>query len=189
VRAVRRYVGIAVVLLVLAVAVSAVATTSTLYGTRFKAGETIQFKIEDSTTWWWGCCSCPETSVLGWHITNSAGQTVYNAVNDSPVPASSWVGTWAQVDANDNPVGVGQYILYVDTSVGTLSRYFTIYDPCGCNYQYWCNTCEVVELPSITNCACRTTLVFIDTCQSGCFPFFWWFGCCSSPCSSCSGSP
>jgi len=103
VRAVRRQVGIALVFLVLAVAVSTAAATSTLYGTRFKAGETVQFKIEDSTIWWWGCCSCPETSVLGWHITNSAGQTIYNAVNDAPVPVSSWIGTWAQVDADGNP--------------------------------------------------------------------------------------
>lgn len=185
----RRYVGIAVLLLVLAVTAGAVAATSTVYGTWFKAGETVQFKIEDSTIWWWGCCSCQESSVLGWHITDSAGRTIYNAVNDAPVPASSWVGTWTQVDADDNPVGSGRYMLYVDTSVGTLSRCFTIYDPCGCNYQYRCNACTCEELPSITDCACKTTLVFIDTSQNCCFPFFWWFGCCSSPCNSCSGSP
>ncbi len=189
----RRYVGVALVLLVVSVAMfSAAAATSTVYGTRFKVGETIQFKIEDSTIWWGGCCcctSCTETSVLGWHITNSAGQTIYNAINDAPVPASSWVGTWTQIDANDNPVGAGQYMLYVDTSIGTLSRCFTIYDPCGCNYPYWCNACTCEELPSITNCGCKTTLVFVDTCQNCYFPFFWWFGCCSSPCSSCAGSP
>ena len=185
----RRYVGIAVVLLVLAGGISAVAGTSTSYGTWFKVGETVQFKIEDSTIWLWCCCCCPETFVLGWHITNSAGQTIYNAVNDSPVPASSWVGTWTQVDAGDNPVEVGQYMLYVDTSVGTLSRCFMIYDPCGCNYPCWCNACACEVLPSITDCACKTTLVFIDTCPNCYFPFFWWFGCCSSSCNSCFGSP
>jgi hypothetical protein len=166
----------------------AAGTSSTFFGTRFKTGESIQFKVEDTTTWWWGCCSCSESVVLGWRVTAATGQSVYSIVHDAPVSSSMWQGSWAQIDMNGVQVPVGQYILYVDTSAGTLSRCFTIYDPCDyCNRWSACSTCN--EVASITDCACRTSLVFVSSC-SGCFPLFGWFGgCYSSPCTSCSSCP
>jgi hypothetical protein len=173
--------------------ITVVSIGSSLYGNRFRLGQTIQFKVQDSTTWFWGCCSCEVTSVLGWRIVNSAEQVVYSVIHDAAVAASAWQGSWAQADAGAISVPGGQYKLYVDTSVGTLSRCFTIYDPCARNWcnpcaRSWCSGCSqcVCEgVSSITTCACRTTLAFVDSCQTGCvsFPFFWGWGCgCSSSC-------
>ena len=183
--------GSLLVLVVLLSLVGTGATSSTLFGTRFKVGETIQFKVEDTTTWWWGCCACEDSVVLGWRITNSAGQNVYAVIHDAPVPSSAWQGSWTQMDSLGVAVSAGQYVLYVDTSAGTLSRCFTLYDPCNpwCSS---CSSCSCEQVTSITNCSCRTTLVFVDTCTSGCFPLFGWFGSCgscASPCSSCSSCP
>jgi hypothetical protein len=158
--------------------------SSTLGGTRFRLGGTVQFKVEDSRTWWWGCGSCcAETVVLGWRIVDGAGMTVYSVVHDAPVAASAWRGAWKQINASSLAVPAGSYMLYVDTSVGTLSRCFSLYDPCySCRP---CTSCCCEEVTSITSCECRASLVFIDSCTTGCFPFFWWFGCCTSPCTSC----
>jgi hypothetical protein len=159
------------------------ATTSSLFGTRFNLGTPIQFQVEDSTTWWWGCCSCPPSQVLGWRVTTSAGAIVYSVIHDVPVPAAAWVGTWTQVDMNAQAVTAGMYVLYVDTSAGMLSRCFTLYDPCGCGSCYSpCWSCACQEVPTITECACRTSLVFVDTCTSGCFSLFGWLGCGCAPC-------
>jgi hypothetical protein len=184
----KRWASIGLVLLVALTLIAVVSTASTsLLGTRFKLGEEIQFKVEDSTVWWWGCCSCTASSVLGWRVVSGAGQTVYSVVHDAPVPASIWSGAWEQTASGGVAVAAGQYILYVDTTAGTLSRCFSLYDPCGCNSCYSpCTSCVCNEVPSITDCACKTTLVFVDTC-GGCFPFFWWLGC--SSCSGCSSCP
>ena len=153
--------------------------------TRFRVGEEIQFKVEDSTTWFWGCCTCAETVVLGWRVVNSSEQVVYSVGHDAPVSSAAWLGSWAQVDSLGATVAMGQYKLYVDTSLGTLSKCFTIYDPCGCGWCNPCVSCICEGVSSISDCACRATLVFVDTCRTGCFPFpfFWGWGC--SRCSPC----
>lgn len=171
------------VFLVVGAVLGTAATTSTLFGTRFELGGTIRFKVEDSTTWWWGCCcGCPDTLILAWRIVDGAGLPVYSVVHDAPVGASAWVGSWMQIDADGNAVLPGSYMLYVDTSGGTLSRCFTLYDACSCCRP--CSYCCCEDVTTITSCACRTTLVFIEPCTTGCFPLLWWFGCCS-PCTSC----
>lgn len=184
------WVRIGCAVLLLSMVVGSTAVASSLLGTRFELGEEIQFKIEDSTTWRWGCCSCEGSLVLGWRIVNASEQVVYSVIHDAPVSRSLWRGSWVQFDMNGIAVVGGQYKLYVDTSVGTLSRCFTIRDPCACNWcTSPCTSCVCEGVSSITNCACRTTLVFVEDCQTGCFPFFWW-GCCSSSTSSgCSSCP
>jgi len=181
-------VGCALVIALLVSAVAASAAT-TLFGTRFKAGVTIQFRVEDSTTWSWGwgccCCGCEASTILGWRITDTGGQTIYSVMHDAPVGSTSWMGTWEQTRVDGSAVASGQYVLYVDTSVGTLSRCLTIYDPCDCCPSA-CYSCACQQVSTITDCGCKTSLVFVDTCTS-CFPFFGLFGGCSSPCTSCYG--
>jgi len=181
-----------VVLSVVAITASAW-TSSSIFGTRFKVGQEIAFKVENSTSWWWGCgcCGscCPDVTVHGWRVVNSSGLGVYSVIHDAPVSASVWQGTWMQVDAASVTVAAGAYTLYVDTSAGTLSRCFTIYDPCNCCVSWVpaCTSC-CQDQSSITNCSCRTTLVFIDTCAGGCFFPFSFFGSCgcgTSPCTTC----
>jgi len=177
------------VVLFFSLIVGSAAMASSLFGTSYNLGEEIQFKVADSTTWWWGCCSCEESLVLGWRIGNASGQVVYSVIHDAPVPSSLWQGSWLQLDLNGIAVAAGQYMLYVDTSVGTLSRCFTVRDPCACSWcSSPCTSCVCEEVASIANCACRTALVFVEDCELGCFPFFWW-GCCSAStstgCSSC----
>ncbi len=188
----KRWTALVLVSVLLLVSLAASASSTSIFGTRFKLGTDIQFQVQDETVWWWGCCSCTPTQVLGWRVTTSAGVVVHSVVHDAAVPAATWVGKWSQTDANGQAVAAGQYMLYVDTSAGTLSRCFSLYNPCGCSTCYWgCWTCECQEVPSISECACRTSLTFVETCTSGCFPFFGWFGCscgCSS-CSSCAGHP
>lgn len=168
--------------LVLSLVLSAVAATAatSLFGTRFNVRETVQFRVEDSTTWWWGCCCpCDETLVYGWRIVDLGGQSLYSVEHDAAVPASTWLGTWNQTKLDGTAASTGQYMLVVDTSAGMLSRCFTIYD--SCSYCNSCYSCVCEHVTSITNCACRTSLVFVDTCTN-CLPFFSLFGCCSSPC-------
>lgn len=183
-------IGLAGLLLVMVVGSAAMA--SSLFGTTYNVGEEIRFQVEDSTSWWWGCCSCEDSLVLGWRIVNASGQVVYSVIHDAPVAASIWQGSWLQLDMNGVAVAAGQYKLLVDTSAGTLSRCFKIQDPCNsCNN--WCTSgctsCICDDVPSITTCSCTTTLVFVDDCNSGFFPFFLW-GCnsCSSSSSSSSSS-
>jgi len=181
----RRWIAVGVGLLAGMLLVSSVGFAAV--STRFRAGEEIQFKIEDSTTWFWncGCCSCDDTLVLGWRVVSLSEQVVYSVVHDAPVAASVWRGSWGQVDSLGSNVAAGQYKLYVDTSVGTMSRCFSVYDPCGCSWCNPCNTCICEDTSTISSCSCRTALVFVDSCRTGCFPFplFWGWGCCG--CSSC----
>ena len=181
----RRWVFVGCVLVIALFLSSIAASSATLFGTRFRVGEGIQFQIEDSSTWFWGCCccSCETTTVLGWRITNTSGQTVYSVVHDAPVSSTVWMGSWEQATVEGGAVSTGQYILYVDTSAGTLSRCFTIYDPC--NYCRPCYSCVCEQVSSITDCGCKTSLVFVDSCTTGCFPFFGIFG----SCGSCGSSP
>jgi len=88
------------VLVLSAIAVQAGSMYTTWTG-RYKIGETVAFKIVDSGGGWWSCgqCNtCGQSQILGWHIANSSGQTIYTVVHDAPVPSSSWQGTWTQVD-------------------------------------------------------------------------------------------
>ena len=177
--------GVLVIALVLSCVAASAATS--LFGTRFRAGETIQFQVEDSSSWVWGCCgccSCETTTILGWRIMDMAGQAIYSVVHDAPVSASVWLGTWEQTKIDGMAAASGQYILYVDTSVGTLSRCFSIYDPCDCCRT--CYSCVCDHVSSITECGCKASLVFVDSCTTGCFfPFFGLFGGCWT--ASCSG--
>ena len=170
--------------IVLVVVLSSFAALPASY-TRFKLGEEIRFRVEDSTTWFWGCCTCEGSLIFGWRIVNSAEQVAYSVVHDAPVSSSAWLGAWAQVDSGGFAVPAGQYKLYVDTSMGTLARCFRLYDPCGCSWCNPCSTCVCEDVSSITDCACRSRLVFVSSCQTGCFsfPFFWGWGCCG--CSTC----
>jgi hypothetical protein len=176
-----------VVVLAMVAVVASAGTSSSLFGSKFKIGEEIVFKVESSATWWWSCGSCcPDVTVLGWRVASSAGQVVYSVIHDAPVSATMWQGTWAQMDGPGVAVAAGAYTLYVDTSVGTLSRCFSIYDPCNrCVSCLPCGTCACQATSSITNCSCRTTLVFIDTCAGGCFFPFSFFGSCGCGTSSC----
>lgn len=185
----KRWAVLASVLVVLAASVAASATSTSLFGARFKVGTEIQFRVQDETTWWWGCCACTPSQILGWRVASPSGTVVFSIIHDAPIPAAAWVGTWNQLNPSGQAVPAGQYVLYVDTTVGTVSRCFTIYDPCGCT-SCWspCWTCGCQEVPTVQNCACRTTLVFVDTpCTNGCLSLFGLFGC-SSCCGGC-GQP
>jgi hypothetical protein len=176
----------------LSVAIGSAASATSLFGTTYDLGEQIQFEVQDSTIWLWGCCSCQDSLVLGWRIVNMSQQVVYSVIHDAPVSSDIWQGSWLQLDMNGVAVAAGQYKLVVDTSVGTLSRCFTLRDPCACSWcTSWCSSCACEDVPSITNCSCKTSLVFVEDCELGCFPFFWWGcgSCCSSSTSGCSSCP
>ena len=172
-----------VILLVLLMAVVVVgqATTVTANGC-YEVGELVQFNVQDTTRfWWWGdcCCqsSCDETQVTGWHIANSSGETIFEVLhdNDGPTAASAWQGNWAQIDSTGVEVPAGEYTLYVDTSVGTLSRSLRVYDPCSgcgyCNFFWNCNWCNTTSIIT-TDCYCRTSLVLLKEGSDCCWPLF-----------------
>ena len=172
------------VLVLSAIAVQAGSVYTTWTG-QYKLGQTVAFKVEDSGGGWWSCCqcnTCSQSQILGWHIANSSGQTIYTVVHDAPVPSSSWQGTWTQVDANGAAVAAGTYTLYVDTSVGTLTRFIKLYDPCNsCTWGWgWaCNTCQE-KATIVTNCYCRTSLVLQKETTPCSWPFWW--PCCTPKC-------
>lgn len=191
----------AAIVLVVVLALTAVvgqATTTSSNG-RYKLGETVLFKVEDNQVGWWGwwgcgscgscdpCCSscncCGPTQVTGWYVASSSGQTVYSVAFDAAVAASTWQGTWGQVDMNGVAVAAGTYTLYVKTTVGTLSRTLTLYDPCcgSCGWSWWwgCSSCNQ-QASITTNCYCKTSLVLLEEPSSCCGSLFWW------PCSTCS---
>lgn len=185
-----KWIRIGWVVLFLSMIVGSTVMASSLFGTRFNLGEDIQFEIEDSTSWWFGCCPCPDSLVLGWRIANASHQVIYSVIHDAPVSAAVWRGEWQQHDMNGIAVAAGQYKLYVDTSVGTLSRCFTLWDPCACNwFVSRCTPFCCEHLPVITTCACSTSLVFVADCQPGCFPFFWWGRCLPRTSPGCSTCP
>ena len=98
--------------------------------------------------------------------------------------ASSAAGTsTSSAYASGASVPPGYYTLYVDTSVGTLSRCFYLYDPCcGCCWGWsscgW-SRCGCGSQSTITSCCCRTSLVWVEEEQPSCHLFFRW-PCCSS---------
>jgi len=149
--------------------------------TQYRLGETIVFTVDQQKVFGWCCCccTCPDTQILGWRVVDSSGQTV-NSLEFDPVGfASDWDGTWSQLDHSGVPVPPGYYTLYLDTSVGTLSRCLKLYDPCSCCWGYsrcwgWrCGTCG--QVATITHCCCRASLVLVkeeSTCCSSrlCWP-------------------
>lgn len=180
-----------IVLVVLLVVGAVVGQAATNSNGRYKLGQTVLFKVQDSQVGWWGwgscgCCSscqsCTSTQVTGWHITNSSGQTVYSVVFDAAVAASTWQGSWGQVNKDGVAVAAGTYTLYVSTSVGTLSRTVTLYDPCcgACGWSWWwgCTSCNQ-QASITTNCYCKTTLVLEEQSSTCCGSLFSW------PCSNC----
>lgn len=176
-------------LLLIAAVMGAASTSSSVWSGRYRVGETVLFKVEDQKVFCWCCCcqpACPETQVLGWHIADSSGGIVYSVVNDAPVPASIWQGSWSQINSLGASVAAGYYILCVDTSVGTLSRCLYLYDPCcgccwGCCGWSCCgwSRCGCGPQSTITSCCSRTSLVWIVEEAPCCHLFFRW-PCCSS---------
>ena len=174
------------VVLVLSVVIVQAGSTYTTSTGRYKLGEPVVFKVDDTRSGWWGCCccqcaTCTTSQVLGWHIEDSSGQTIYTVMHDAPVLSASWQGTWTQVNASGVSVSAGNYTLYVETSVGTLSRHVTLYDPC--NYCTWgwswyCNTCQE-RAAIVTACNCRSSLQLLKVTSPCCWPFAW--PCCN-PC-------
>jgi len=174
--------SIVLLVLLMTVVVVGQATTTTSSGC-YEVGELIQFKVQDTTRgWWWGgcCCecTCDETQVTGWHIANSSGETTFEVLHDDengPVAASIWQANWAQIDSSGVTVPPGEYTLYVDTSVGTLSHSLQVYDPCSycgyCNFFWHCNWCDKTST-IITNCSCKTSLVLLKEESNCCWPLF-----------------
>ena len=171
------------VLLVAGLACGSVASTYSSTA-RYSLGKTVLFGVEEEKLFClsccWGSCCQPtpcEIEVLGWHIMNACGESVYSVVHDVAVPASTWEGSWVQVDAFGTQVAAGYYKLCVDTSAGTISRCFEIYDPCPC---WLCSCCEPKprfcwsfcscrETPSAKLCCRRATLEFVEEKRSSCF--------------------
>jgi len=176
--------SVVLIVAVLSATIVGSAATYSNWSGNYKLGETVLFKVESQQLWWWNCCccnqnsTCPAVTISGWRVADSSGKTIYKVVFDAPVAASGWQGSWGQVDSSNAAVAAGNYTLYVDTSVGTLSRHIHIYDPCSCCWSwYWgCHTCG--EVPSITNCGCRTSLVLLEKTETSCCWPFWW-PCCN----------
>ncbi|MCK4394817.1 hypothetical protein KAX17_18110 [Candidatus Bipolaricaulota bacterium] len=163
-----------VVLVVLVLFVTIASAAASPCSTRcasYRLGEPIVFMVKDQKTsgWCCCCCTCPDTQILGWYIVDSDGDTV-NSLEFDPVGyASDWDGTWSQTDDLGASVPAGTYTLYVETSVGLLSRCLKLYDPCsccsGCNccwsysrcWGWRCCTCG--QVATITHGCCRTSLV------------------------------
>ena len=143
--------------------------------TQYRLGETIVFTVDQQKVFGWCCCccTCPDTQILGWRVVDSSGQTVNSLEFDPAGFASDWDGTWSQLNYSGVPVPPGYYTLYLDTSVGTLSRCLKLYDPCTCCWGWSCYTCG--QVATITHCRCRASLVLVkqeSTCYSSrlCWP-------------------
>ena len=155
----------------------------------YRLGEPIAFMIEDQKTWGWCCCcsTCQDTQILGWYVVDSDGDTVYSVEFDPVGYASDWDGTWLQTDYSSTSVPAGSYTLYVETSVGILSRSLRLYDPCSrcCGWnrcwgygRCWgwrCGSCS--EVATISHCCCRTSLVLIQA-ETSCCSFRLCSPCC-----------
>jgi hypothetical protein len=172
--------GFVLVSLVMLLAVAG-AGASSLSITRYAVGESVLFQIETQNTCWWSCCgccncACPEIQVSGWRVVDGGGTIVYAVSLEAPIAVPAWTGSWNQANTSGVPVAAGNYVLYVDTTVGMLSRSFLIYDPCCCCWGWlWpCFTCE--EASRITQCCCRITLTLSHE-QRPCSPCSW--PCCS----------
>jgi len=177
----RRWVWLGVVLVVVAVVPQlALGASSGLLGDRFSVGELVQFRVVDDSTWWWGCCccqpACGPSDVYGWRVADLCGVAVYGMTYEVPMPATVFLGSWPQVNYDGMQVAAGTYILYVDTSVGTLSRCFRIVDPCCLNLCWWCVSCHATSC--FTNCGCTTSLEWVVPEPECCWPFWCVPSCC-----------
>lgn len=202
----KRFVWGSVVLVGLVLLAAAASTTASSFSTRYgryTLGETILFRVEDQQRCGWGLCGCccqppcAETQVMGWRVADASGNIVYSVVHDVPVLASTWQGSWAQIDSGGASVSAGSYTLYVDTSVGTVSRCFYLYEPCcgsccsssccgwsrcGCGWGFcswgwsrcgW-SRCGCGQQSTITSCGCRTSLVLVKQSTSCCYSRSLW---------------
>ena len=171
--------GVALLGLVLFTAVISAAASSSLWTERYTVGEEVLFNVEDETVCCWCCCcqpTCEESQILGWHVSDSNGGIIYSVVHDAPVPSSVWEGSWPQIDSTGGQALAGYYYLHVDTSVGTLTRSLCIYDPCSCCWPMgFCRnwTC-CGQTSTITDCCCRTSLLFIEEEEPCCQLFLRW---------------
>lgn len=177
-----------VVLVLFATIAGAGASSCSTRCTSYRLGEPIVFMVKDQkTSGWCCCCTCPDTQILGWYVVDSDGDTV-NSLEFDPVGyASDWDGTWFQTEDTGEPVPVGTYTLYVETSVGLLSRSFRLYDPCGCCsgcnccwgysrcWGWRCGTCG--QVATITHGCCRASLVLVKE-ESTCCSSRLWSSCC-----------
>lgn len=170
--------GIAFVFVVLVAGVVCMAaTSSSTSAAHYQMGETVMFQVEERTIGlWFGCCceySCCETQVSGWHVTDACGVWIYSVVHDVAVLASSWQGSWSQVDSLGSQVSAGYYEIVVETSAGTLSRCIEVTD--SCRFGRWnpctCQTrCACQEAPSVTDECCCATLDLVVESTSCCLP-------------------
>jgi len=180
-----RFEGTVFLCLILAAAITGMAaSSSTTFFVNYSLGESVVFQVTERNNWWCGCCGseCCDTKILGWHVTDACGVWVYSVEYNVAVPASSWQGSWSQVDSSGVQVTAGSYQITVETSAGTLSRCVKIHDPCRC----WCwnpcrcwSGCTCKELPSLTHCCCKVSLQLVVEGPSCCFPLF---GYCSAGC-------
>ena len=153
--------------------------TSSTSRMQYNLGETVRFEIAERDICWWFCGSCKpvcSVEVLAWHITDACGVWIYSVAHDVPVPASSWLGSWSQVDSSGLQVSAGYYQIAVETSLGTISRCIRITECC----RGWCwnpgrclSSCTCNETPTLTECCCKASLEFVVEEAACCFPFFW----------------
>ena len=188
----RRFIWRGVVLVSLALLVAGATVTAGSIGyERYRLGETVMFKVEDQRQCFWSCCCCCQptctgTQVTGWRIADASGNIVYSVAHDVPVVASTWQGSWSQVDSTGVAVAAGCYTLYVDTSAGTLSRCLYLYDPCSgccgscCGWSWcgwgWCgwSRCGCGTQSTITSCCYRTSLVLVRPTTGCCTSLYQW---------------
>ena len=187
----KRLVLAAVTLALLVLMVGSTATAGSLFDRatmKYRVGDAVLFRVETRKSCCCCCCSCADTEVLGWQVVDACGQLVHTMEYDPPGLSSTWEGTWTQIDLSGTQVPSGYYKLYVDTSAGTISRCFKIYNPCSCccwsscwcrDLCSWWSRCSCRENPTIKHCCCRVSLELVaetgTCCLSSC-----WLGC--SPC-------
>jgi len=156
---------------------TAIPTLSTTMA-QYDPGETVRFEVSEHDICWWFCGDCKPVcfvEVLAWRITDACGVWIYSVSHEVPVPASSWQGSWSQVDSAGLQVSAGHYQIAVETSLGTISRCIRItercrgwcWNPCRCLRSCTCN-----ETPALAECCCKVSLEFVVE-KACCFPFFW----------------
>ena len=154
-------------------------------------GRTIYAVVHDvpvSASIWQGSWAQVDSSAAAGAQASAQAAASATATGQSATAVATGIAT-SSAYAYGTSVSAGSYILYVDTSVGTLSRCLRIYDPCSyCNCCWSCSCCNCcwprtcsscTASATITNCCCRTSLVLIAEQSTCCYPFFRW-PCCST---------
>jgi len=151
------------------------------------SGQTIYTVVHDApvaASIWQGSWSQINSSAAAAQASAQAAASATATAQASSAAGTSTSSTYASGAA----VPPGYYILYVDTSVGTLSRCLYLYDPCcGCCWGWsscgWSSCgwsrCGCGSQSTITSCCCRTSLVWVEEETPCCHLFFRW-PCCSS---------